>query len=594
MKIGNLDISSFKVGSSDCKIYLGDVLLYPEETPVVSYKLIAQYSDTTEYKVECDGSSALTASEVSGHTTAKSAMTSAEVGECISSIDANAFYGASALTSVTIADNITNIGTSAFFGCSGLTSISLPGSLKNIGGTAFRFANGITTIKVPNGTEYIGSGAFADMSSLTGATIPASLTGTSTNLFLRDSRLTEVHFKGRTAPALGADAFLQSGIQKIYIPDCDCYNSYAATPGMSGYTAYIYSEDTGDMCNTNFKFMRVHSTSSYTYPCESTVSQLSTGQTRSGTSLSVITGTASPVTAVTIGDCYSTAAQGAFSGWTKLQQVTFVSGSRSKQLSNYMFRGCTALKSVNLGSNVTAFNTNPFSGCTSLTAMTIDRATPPSLTNAGYIPGSVQKIYIPCGSMNSYASASVWSGSTIVSKLEEVCTTRWVDNGNTACMNGYITYTEEEQAYNPNTSTWSNTGRYRAVSATTTPCTNEPYVRQACSSASQWSQSADTNSNVTMILKTASTQTQLNEATCSMNVSGITSISFAVTGVNNSGIMFTAEIDGEHYVQSIKGSGTFTLDTLLPRNTYNIVYKLLAKDGQTISGTNARADITWT
>lgn len=28
IKIGNLDISSFKVGSDDCKVYLGDILLY--------------------------------------------------------------------------------------------------------------------------------------------------------------------------------------------------------------------------------------------------------------------------------------------------------------------------------------------------------------------------------------------------------------------------------------------------------------------------------------------------------------------------------------------------------------------------------------
>jgi hypothetical protein len=33
IKIGNLDISAFKVGSSDCKIYLGDTLLYPSTPP---------------------------------------------------------------------------------------------------------------------------------------------------------------------------------------------------------------------------------------------------------------------------------------------------------------------------------------------------------------------------------------------------------------------------------------------------------------------------------------------------------------------------------------------------------------------------------
>ena len=33
MKIGNLDISSFKVGGADCSIYLGSVKLYPSEEP---------------------------------------------------------------------------------------------------------------------------------------------------------------------------------------------------------------------------------------------------------------------------------------------------------------------------------------------------------------------------------------------------------------------------------------------------------------------------------------------------------------------------------------------------------------------------------
>lgn len=55
IKIGNLDISSFKVGSSDCKIYIGDTLLYPQSkppTPVSScYEVIqqpiSQYASTT-------------------------------------------------------------------------------------------------------------------------------------------------------------------------------------------------------------------------------------------------------------------------------------------------------------------------------------------------------------------------------------------------------------------------------------------------------------------------------------------------------------------------------------------------------------------
>ena len=37
IKIGSLDISAFKVGSDDCKVYLGDTLLYPHSVSVKNY-----------------------------------------------------------------------------------------------------------------------------------------------------------------------------------------------------------------------------------------------------------------------------------------------------------------------------------------------------------------------------------------------------------------------------------------------------------------------------------------------------------------------------------------------------------------------------
>lgn len=40
IKIGNLDISSFKVGGADCSIYLGDTKLYPQTSPTPSYTLL--------------------------------------------------------------------------------------------------------------------------------------------------------------------------------------------------------------------------------------------------------------------------------------------------------------------------------------------------------------------------------------------------------------------------------------------------------------------------------------------------------------------------------------------------------------------------
>ena len=54
IKIGNLDISSFKVGSSDCKVYLGDTLLYPSTpTPTPTWTLV-DYAVSNPSKIKVD------------------------------------------------------------------------------------------------------------------------------------------------------------------------------------------------------------------------------------------------------------------------------------------------------------------------------------------------------------------------------------------------------------------------------------------------------------------------------------------------------------------------------------------------------------
>lgn len=53
IKIGNLDISSFKVGSDDCKVYLGDVKLYPQSSPTPTWTLVDDtFSTPAKIKVD--------------------------------------------------------------------------------------------------------------------------------------------------------------------------------------------------------------------------------------------------------------------------------------------------------------------------------------------------------------------------------------------------------------------------------------------------------------------------------------------------------------------------------------------------------------
>lgn len=361
IKIGNLDIDKFYLGnSSDIKIYLGDVKVWPED--VLKYKLVAKYGDVTEYTVACDGNEKLTQSEVNslGSITA---MTDAVIDACSSGsfkVGEKAFIGATSLTSVTLNEGVTELGGASFQGTSNLRNITFPSTLKVLGGTAFR-QSGIRQITgIPTGVTYLGSGVFADMTSLTAATIPSSVTGSSTNVFLRDTALKEVHFEGRTAPALGADAFTNcTALMKIVIPDCDCYNSYAAQSQFSGKTNIIYGED-GVKCKKetyNYAFKRVsRGGSAYTVACNSTSSNtISITDATKGLSKAYISGSTQTQTPVSVvfGDCCHTINGGACSGWTYLTSVT-ISDKVTTLNGMSIFENTPRLSHLEIGSGITS------------------------------------------------------------------------------------------------------------------------------------------------------------------------------------------------------------------------------------------------
>lgn len=361
IKIGNLDIDKFYLGdSSDVKIYLGDVKVWPED--VLKYKLVAKYGDVTEYTVACDGSGELTQSEVNGLGSI-TAMTDAVIDACSSGsfkVGEKAFSGATSLTSVTLNEGITELGNASFQGTSNLRNITFPSTLVALGGTAFRQSGLREVSGIPTGVTYLGSGVFADMTSLTAATIPSSVTGSSTNVFLRDTALKEVHFEGRTAPSLGADAFTNcTSLMKIVIPDCDCYNSYAAQSQFSGKTNIIYGED-GTKCKKEsypYAFRRVsRGGSAYTVACNSTSSNTITSTiTKSGLSSSQIsssTQTQTPVSVV-FGDCCHTINSKACYGWTYLTSVT-ISDKVQSLNGDSIFDNTPRLSHLEIGSGITS------------------------------------------------------------------------------------------------------------------------------------------------------------------------------------------------------------------------------------------------
>jgi hypothetical protein len=259
-------------------------------------------------------------------------MTDAVISNCempTFKVGDNSFSGCTSLSSVTLGEGITELGKQSFMYTSNLRSITFPSTLTTFGVSQFRYSCLRNVSGIPSGVRNLPSGTFADCLSLSSATIPSSVTGSSTNLFLRDSGLTQVHFEGTTAPSLGTDAFNGcTNLTKIYIPSCDCYASYAGQSQFSGKTNIIYGENE-EKCKQEsypYAFKRTsRGGSAFTIACNSSSSNtVTSANTRSGMTSAQVTSSTASQTAVDMifGDCCVDIAANAASAHTYLTGIT--------------------------------------------------------------------------------------------------------------------------------------------------------------------------------------------------------------------------------------------------------------------------------
>ena len=159
----------------------------------------------------------------------------------VTSIGYGAFAWCSGLTSVTIGNSVTSIEGRAFYGCSGLTSVTIPNSVTSIGAYAFHStawlanqSDGViyinqmlytykgempenTSIVVRDGTIQICESAFEGCSTLTSVTIPNSVTSIGDWAFRGCSGLTSVTIPN-SVTSIGGEAFAScSGVTKFII-----------------------------------------------------------------------------------------------------------------------------------------------------------------------------------------------------------------------------------------------------------------------------------------------------------------------------------------------------------------------------------------
>ena len=244
---------------------------------------------------------------------------------------------------------VTSIGGSAFEGCSSLTSINIPDGVTSIGDWTFNGCSSLTSINIPDGVTKIGEYAFSGCSSLSSINIPNGVT------------------------KIGDEAFYDCrSLTSINIPDGVTSIGYSAFYGCSSLTSITIPDGVTSIGDGAFS------------GCTSLTKTNYTGTIDKWTEIYFVSGDSNPTN-------YSR------NLYINNQLVTKANLTTATKISNYAFKGCTSLTSINIPDGVTSFGGWTFYGCSSLTGITI----PNGVTNIGdsafYGCTSLTSINIPDG-----------------------------------------------------------------------------------------------------------------------------------------------------------------------------------------------------
>ncbi|MBR3656069.1 MAG: leucine-rich repeat domain-containing protein [Prevotella sp.] len=126
-------------------------------------------------------------------------LVSIDIPNSVSSIGYSAFSGCSGLISLTIPNSVTSIGTNAFGGCDGLASVTIGNGVTSIGDLAFVDCRSLTSLTIPDNVTTIGKCVFED-SCLRSVIIGKGLTSMDNSAFSNCYYLHKVEFHCKEIP----------------------------------------------------------------------------------------------------------------------------------------------------------------------------------------------------------------------------------------------------------------------------------------------------------------------------------------------------------------------------------------------------------
>ena len=306
----------------------------------------------------------------------------------VTSIGDKAFYKCTSLASVTISNSVTSIGDYAFCNCTSLISATIPYSVKSIGDYAFCNCTSLTSVTIPDSVTSIGDHAFDCCTSLTSVTISDSVKSIGDYAFSSCENLTSVTIPG-SVTSIGRSTFYNC----TSLTSIDYNGTVSQWKSIKGYgnVSKIIKCKDGIVGNgntviiDNLKYKIYDDTAS-------------------------LVGYIDPPENLVIPEKIS------YEGYTL--NVTSIGESA--------FSGCTSLTSVTIPDSVTSIGHSAFYNCTGLTSVTI----PNSVTSIG------QEAFFNCSnlkSVNYNGTKAQWKSISCYGNVSQIikCTDGIYANSNT-------------------------------------------------------------------------------------------------------------------------------------------------------------------